>query len=120
LRIEEGEPLMGVDVTDSTIPQETGLVGPSISFDKGCFLGQELVARLDSRGGRVNHHLRILRFEGAAPEPGQVVTKDGEEAGTVSSAAGDVGLGLLRRGIEPGDDVIAGGHQAIVEAVPQA
>ncbi|MGH8953241.1 MAG: YgfZ/GcvT domain-containing protein, partial [Acidimicrobiia bacterium] len=58
LRIEAGEPLMGVDITDSTIPQETGLVPTSISFNKGCFLGQELVARLDSRGGRVNHHLR--------------------------------------------------------------
>ena len=67
-RIEAGEPLMGVDVTDAIIPQETGLVKDTISFDKGCFLGQELVARLDSRGGRVNHHLRILRFEGPAPD----------------------------------------------------
>jgi folate-binding protein YgfZ len=119
LRIEAGEPLMGVDVTDSTIPQETGLVGPSISFEKGCFLGQELVARLDSRGGRVNHHLRILRFEGLAPEVGKAVTKDGEEVGTMSSAVGEVGLGLLRRGVEPGDVVSVGEHQANVDAVPQ-
>lgn len=119
LRIEAGQPLMGMDVTDATIPQETGLVGPSISFEKGCFLGQELVARLDSRGGRVNHHLRILRFEGSAPAAGEAVTKGGEQVGTMTSAAGEVGLGLLRRGVEPGDVVMVGQHQAVVEAVPQ-
>ena len=117
LRIEAGEPVMGVDVTEATIPQETGLVPSSISFDKGCFLGQELVARLDSRGGRVNHHLRILRFEGQAPEAGAAVTKDGEEVGTMTSSAGEVGLGLVRRGVEPGDVVTVGAGQALVEAV---
>jgi folate-binding protein YgfZ len=117
LRIEAGEPLMGVDVTDNTIPQETGLVGPSISFEKGCFLGQELVARLDSRGGRVNHHLRILRFDGPSGA-GEAVTKDGEEVGTMTSSAGKVGLGLLRRGVEPRDLVTVGDAQAVVEAVP--
>jgi hypothetical protein len=119
LRIEAGEPLMGVDVTDSTIPQGTGLVGPSISFDKGCFLGQELVARLDSRGGRVNHHLRILRFEGVAAVAGEMVSKDGEPVGTMSSSAGEVGLALLRRGVEPGDVVTVGERQAVVEALPE-
>jgi folate-binding protein YgfZ len=118
LRIEAGEPLMGNDVTDNTIPQETGLVESSIAFDKGCFLGQELVARLDSRGGRVNHHLRVLRFEGPAPEAGEAVTKDGDQVGTLTSSAGEVGLGLLRRGVEPGDVVMAGEHQANVEAIP--
>jgi folate-binding protein YgfZ len=120
LRIEAGEPLMGRDVTDNTIPQETGLVGSSISFDKGCFLGQELVARLDSRGGRVNHHLRILRFDGPAPEAGEAVTKDGEQVGTMTSSAGEVGLGLLRRGLEAGDLVTVGNVQAVLEAVPEA
>ena len=118
LRIEAGEPLMGVDVSDATIPQETGLVGETISFNKGCFLGQELVARLDSRGGRVNHHLRILRFDGSAPEVATEVTKDGEQVGTMTSSAGDVGLGLLRRGVEPGDVVSVGEQQATVAAVP--
>jgi folate-binding protein YgfZ len=118
LRIEAGEPLMGVDVTDNTIPQETGLVGSSISFDKGCFLGQELVARLDSRGGRVNHHLRILRFDGAVPEAGESVIKDSEAVGLMTSSAGESGLGLLRRGVEPGDVVTVGEAQALVEAIP--
>ena len=119
LRIEAGEPLMGVDVTDSTIPQETGLVGDTISFEKGCFLGQELVARLDSRGGRVNHHLRILRFEGSAADVGAEVTKDGEQVGVLSSAAKGVGLALLRRGVEPGEMVTVGEGRALVEAVPE-
>jgi folate-binding protein YgfZ len=117
LRVEAGEPLVGVDVTDSTIPQETGLVASSISFDKGCFLGQELVARLDSRGGRVNHHLRILRFEERAPAAGSEVAKSGEEVGRLTSAAGEVGLALLRRGVEPGEVVSVGGVEAVVEAV---
>jgi folate-binding protein YgfZ len=119
LRIEAGEPLMGIDVTDSTIPQETGLVGTTISFEKGCFLGQELVARLDSRGGRVNHHLRILRFEGPASQAGERVTKDGEEVGKMTSSSAGVGLGLLRRGVEPGDVVEVGDAQARVEAIPK-
>ena len=118
LRIEAGEPLMGVDVTDATIPQETGLVPTSISFDKGCFLGQELVARLDSRGGRVNHQLRILRFEGPAPEVGTDIVKDGEPVGHLTSVSGEVGLALLRRGVEQSDRVDVGDGSAVVEAVP--
>ncbi len=118
LRIEAGEPLMGVDVTDATIPQETGLVADTISFHKGCFLGQELVARLDSRGGRVNHHLRILRFEGPAPSVGAEVSKNGEQVGVLSSSAKGVGLALLRRGVEPGESVKVGAGEAVVEAVP--
>ena len=118
LRIEAGEPLMGVDVTDSTIPQETGLVPTSISFEKGCFLGQELVARLDSRGGRVNHHLRILRFEGPAPEVGTEIVNEGEPVGQVTSSAEGVALASLKRGVEPGEVVISNGVEAVVEAVP--
>lgn len=120
LRIEAGEPLMGIDVTDATIPQETGLVPSSISFEKGCFLGQELVARLDSRGGRVNHHLRILRIEGEALETGTEVMADGAAVGVLTSVADGVGLSLLRRGVEPGDVVTVGDARAMVEAVPGA
>jgi hypothetical protein len=77
------------------------------------------VARLDSRGGRVNHNLRILRFDGRAPEAGEAVTKDGGEIGSLTSAAGQVGLGSLRRGVEPGEVVTVGDAQALVEAVPK-
>jgi len=119
VRIEAGEPLVGVDVSDATIPQETGLVAETISFDKGCFLGQELVARLDSRGGRVNHYLRILRFEGSAPEVGAEVLLGNDQVGVLSSAAKGVGLALLRRGVEPGETVMVGDGRALVEAVPE-
>jgi len=119
-RIEAGEPLTGVDVTDATIPQETGLVAASISFEKGCFLGQELVARLDSRGGRVNHHLRILRFEEPAPEVGTNVMAEGSSVGVLTSVGDGVGLSLLRRSVEPGDVVTVGDAQAVVQAVPGA
>jgi len=118
LRIEAGEPLMDVDVSDATIPQETGLVRRSISFEKGCFLGQELVARLDSRGGRVNRHLRILRFDDRAPAAGTELVQEGRSVGVLTSAANDKGLALLWRDVEPGDVVTAGDVAASVEAVP--
>lgn len=116
-RIEAGEPLVGVDVDEETIPQETGLVPEAISFTKGCFLGQELVARLDSRGGRVNRHLRVLRFEGSAPVVGTEVVKDGETVGTLTSSSGSLGMARLRRGVEEGDVVLAGGVTGLVETV---
>ena len=117
-RIEAGMPLMGVDVDEKTIPQETGLVADSISFEKGCFLGQELVARLDSRGGRVNRHLRILQLESPVA-PGTILSTGGKEVGTVSSVSGLRGLGLVWREVKPGDRVDAGGVGATVEEIPQ-
>ena len=120
LRIEAGEPLMGVDVTDATIPQETGLVPASISFTKGCFLGQELVARLDSRGGRVNHHLRIVRFEDAEARVGAELFAGEKSVGVVTSAAKDKGLALVWRDVEPGDVVVADGDEVVVEAIPES
>lgn len=118
VRIEAGMPLIGVDVDEKTIPQETGLVADSISFDKGCFLGQELVARLDSRGGRVNRHLRILQFDSPVAA-GTTLSADGKEVGTVTSVSGRRGLGLVWREVEPGARVDAGGVGATVEEVPQ-
>jgi folate-binding protein YgfZ len=117
-RIEAGMPLMGVDVDEKTIPQETGLVADSISFDKGCFLGQELVARLDSRGGRVNRHLRILHLESPVPADTEL-SADGKEVGHVTSVSGRRGLGLVWREVSPGDRIDAGGVEAIVHDVPQ-
>ena len=57
-RIEAGLPRMGAELTDKTIPAEAGVVEASVSFSKGCYTGQELVARIDSRGGRVPRRLR--------------------------------------------------------------
>jgi tRNA-modifying protein YgfZ len=117
LRVSAGEPRWGVDVDDSTIPHESGLVPTSVDFTKGCFLGQELVARIDSRGGNTPRHLRHLRTDHAI-SPGEVVTVDGEEVGVVSSAAGGVALAMLKRSVSVGDSVEVAGARALVEDLP--
>lgn len=116
-RIAAGIPVMGIDVDEGTIPQETGLVPETVSFDKGCFLGQELVARLDSRGGRVNRHLRRLEFDSPVPV-GTTLVASGREVGTVTTSSGGRGLALVWRDVGPGDRVEAGGVGATVREVP--
>ena len=116
-RIEAGIPTMDVDVDEKTIPQETGLVAETISFDKGCFLGQELVARLDSRGGRVNRHLRILDFDDQVAA-GTSLRSGDKDVGTVTTTSGNNGLGLVWREVEPGDRIEADGVGVTVRAVP--
>ncbi|HEY5891383.1 MAG TPA: hypothetical protein VIW94_11895 [Acidimicrobiia bacterium] len=118
IRIGDGIPVFGVDVNEKTIPQEAGVVSDAVSFDKGCFLGQELVARLDSRGGRVNHHLRVLEFESPVPV-GTKLSAGDREVGTVTSAAGTSGLSLLWREVEPGDLVSADGVPTTVKELPR-
>lgn len=124
VRIAAGIPRMGAELDERTIPGETGLVPFTVSFTKGCYTGQELVARIDSRGGNVARRLRRLRLSGAvdaAPgRPADLISADGSPAGVVTSAAlsagdGWVGLGYVRRGVDPsavlrvtGSDVEAG------------
>lgn len=117
LRIGSGEPRWGVDVNEKTIPQETGLVEASIDFDKGCFLGQELVARIDSRGGQVPRFLRILELEGEGIEAEASVTDGEDEMGTVTSVSGKLALASIRREVSPGDTVTVAGISARVTAV---
>ncbi len=122
VRIELGEPVMGIDLDDSTIPQEGGDVAALVDFRKGCYLGQELVARIDSRG-HVNRRLCGITLEGErVPEIGSDVEHDGKIVGTVSSAAwsegsgGVVALGLVRVEVEYGGAVtIEGTRGSIVE-----
>lgn len=108
-RIVAGVPLQGRDLDESTIPQEAGLEFDAVSFDKGCFLGQELVCRIDSRG-RVNRFLRLLHTEGPAPTVGAEILSDDDVVGSVTSVAltdpgdaesGAVALGYLHRRVEP-------------------
>jgi folate-binding protein YgfZ len=113
LRIESAEPVVGVDISNSTIPQETGLVPVSVDVDKGCFLGQELVGRIHRRG-HVNKQLRVLEFSGGAGGPGSEVTKGELTVGTLTSVSGSVGLATLRREVEPGEKVSVGGLEAVV------
>jgi folate-binding protein YgfZ len=113
-RIEAGVPRMGVDIDERTIPQEAGLERDAVSFTKGCFVGQELVCRIDTRG-HVNRFLRRVR--GTGLRAGAEVRLDGRAVGHVTSAAGEVALAMLRREAEPGARVEVDGRDATVEAI---
>ena len=133
LRVELGVPAMGAELTDSTIPAEVGqwVIDASVSFTKGCYTGQELVARIDSRGGNVPKPIRSLRGEGGSLAVGADVlaADDGAEVvvGTVTSSArsarfGAVALAAVRRSVEPGASVTvrgpAGPQPAVVAEPP--
>jgi folate-binding protein YgfZ len=115
-RIEAGVPRQGRDTDERTIPQEAGLERFAVSFTKGCFVGQELVCRIDTRG-HVNRNLRRLRASSGSLAPGATVSVDGREVGAVTSSAGDVALAMLRREIEPGAPVLVGDVSALVESL---
>ena len=89
-RVAHGVPRMGAELTDATIPGEAGqwLVQASVDFAKGCYTGQELVARIDSRGNTVPRPVRLLRLDDpdARPVAGAVVLHDGAEVGRATSA----------------------------------
>ncbi|MGH8874812.1 MAG: YgfZ/GcvT domain-containing protein [Acidimicrobiia bacterium] len=111
VRVEAGEPVTGRDVDHKTIPQEAGLVPSAASTTKGCYLGQELVARIDSRG-RVNRHLRGVRVvENVLPPEGAELVSGDRPVGRLTSVAesltlrAPVGLALVRREVAPGDRV---------------
>ncbi|MEX1008374.1 MAG: hypothetical protein WD271_11080 [Acidimicrobiia bacterium] len=104
-RIEQGIPVQPFDIDDKTIPQEAELEHDAVSFTKGCFLGQELVCRIDSRG-HVNRFLRrFTTIEGDWPARGAEVVVDGKIVGALTSvAASEVptgALGYVRREVEP-------------------
>ena len=127
LRIRAGWPVMGAEIGPRTIPAELGpcLISKSVSFTKGCYTGQELVARIDSRGGNVPRPLRLIEIAGTGDVgPGTPVTVDGETVGEVTSAAFDpatdltVALGPVHRRVEPPAAVAVAGRDATVQALP--
>jgi folate-binding protein YgfZ len=128
VRVEAGRPRFGIDLDGSVMPEEAGIVDRAVSFTKGCYVGQETVARLHWKG-KPNRHLRGLKLS-APVEPGATVTSTDDEArevGTVGSAvvsprAGAIALAILRRSVQPGDRVIVGpeGIAADVVAPPFA
>jgi tRNA-modifying protein YgfZ len=113
VRVEHGRPRYGVDLDDTVIPQEAGLNERAVSFVKGCYVGQETVARLHYRG-KPNRHLRGLRLSAPA-EPGAELRLGERVVGRLSSAVlspvnGPIGLALVRREAEPGATVSVGEH----------
>ena len=124
-RILAGVPRLGVDISQDTIPAEGGerFIKASVSFTKGCYTGQELVARIDSRGGNVPRPLRVLIADKAFAVGG-VVTFEGADVGVVTSAAtsattsagNSAAIARLMRKVTPGKVVSVDGIEAVVQA----
>lgn len=118
-RIEAGSARFGIDYDESTVPQEAGLVPRAVDLDKGCYVGQELIERIYSRG-HTNRSVRRVRLEGdSVPSPGAlVVDSAGKEVGSLTTTAwcpswdAPGGLGLLRRELQP-DSTVAVGAAAL-------
>jgi tRNA-modifying protein YgfZ len=135
VRIEAGVPVAGREITEGTIPAEVGLVERTVSFTKGCFTGQELVARLDARGTKVARRLAGVEIAGATPDDlpptgASVSLEGGAQSGLLTSVAWSPGfesavaLTLLHRRVEPPSAVEvrwetdAGSRRSAAEARP--
>ena len=123
-RIEAGMPRFGHEFDASSMPAEAGLETRAISFTKGCYPGQEPVARLHYRG-HANRGVRGVRFDGGTPSPGAEVAVDGANVGRITSAIesprfGPIGLAILRREVADGARGDAGGVPLTVVALPFA
>jgi tRNA-modifying protein YgfZ len=127
-RVEAGRPEWGIDMDDNTIPQEANFDElEAISYTKGCYIGQEVVARVHFRG-HVNRHLRGLRTPGAPPPTGsQLIDDTGNHVGDVRSAVtsprlGGIAIGMVRREVSSGASLTArsehGEQRVDVAALP--
>lgn len=102
-RVAAGWPRMGAEIVPGeTIPAVTGVVPLSVDFTKGCYPGQELVERMDSRGADAPRSLRILEVADAAATGAPILDADGNEVGVLTSVAGGVALGYVKRGVDVG------------------
>jgi folate-binding protein YgfZ len=123
-RIAAGVPRIGLDTDHRTIPNEIGLLGVAVHLDKGCYRGQETVARVHTLG-RPPRRLVRLHLDGSAddvPEPGTVVELDGRPVGFVGGSArhyelGPIALGLVKRNVDLEADLLVGGIAASQEAL---
>jgi folate-binding protein YgfZ len=111
LRIEAGTPRFGAEMDSSTMPAEAGIVEAAVNFEKGCYIGQETVARLHYRG-KPNRHLRGLRLSAPAA-PGEALLAGEKEVGKVGGSCvspihGPIALAILRREAEPGTELSLG------------
>jgi folate-binding protein YgfZ len=126
IRIEERLPAPA-DIVDKTLPQELDRDGRAICFTKGCYLGQETVARIDALG-HVNRRLALLAIDAATPPlPGSSVTSAGEPVGTLTSSCLSprvgtaAGLALVqRRGLESAGLEVAGAAARVVPTAAAA
>ena len=123
LRVEAGLPAWGSELTNHTIPLEANLEGVAVSFTKGCYPGQEIIARIHSRG-KPAKHLVGIRFQGGPPPAGTQVHSGEAAVGTITSAAsspifGPIALAYLKKEHgEPGVHVTAGGYPGVTLELP--
>ena len=120
VRVESGRPRLGAEMSSSTMPAEAGIVERAVDFEKGCYIGQEPVARLHYRG-RPNRQLRGLRLSAPA-QPGATLQLEDREVGSigtacVSPALGPIALAVVRREAEPGTTVRVGDGAETAEVV---
>jgi folate-binding protein YgfZ len=122
VRILAGWPALGIEIDERTLPQEVRYdeIG-GVSYTKGCYTGQETVARLHFRG-HTNRELRGVLWDQAGVPEARTVVAGGKDVGTVRSTLTlehrTLGLALMRREVGPGDDVVAGGKRAVVVRLP--
>ena len=112
LRVERGMARWGHEMTEKTLPPEAGLDDIAVHYDKGCYVGQEAMAKIRFRG-KVNRKLRRLRSD-TPLAVGSDLTLDDSKVGTVTSAAGEHALALVRYTVEPGTKVSVGEAMATV------
>jgi folate-binding protein YgfZ len=121
LRIESGRPRLGFDMDAETIPEEAGINERAVDFEKGCYVGQETVARLHYKG-KPNRHLRGLLLSEPAERRSEILLGE-KVVGRVGSASvsprlGPIALALVRREAAPGDTVRIDGAEARVAELP--
>jgi folate-binding protein YgfZ len=120
VRVESGRPRFGRDIGAELMPAESGIVERAVDFEKGCYIGQEPVARLHYKG-KPNRHLRGLRLSAPA-DPGTRLRVGDKEIGSIGSACispalGPIALAVIRREAEPGDTVLVGDGERTAEVV---
>jgi folate-binding protein YgfZ len=123
-RIAAGVPRIGLDTDPRTIPNEIGVLGVAVHLDKGCYRGQETVARVQTLG-RPPRRLVRLHLDGTAdvlPRPGETLLFDGRDVGFVGGSArhhelGPIALGLIKRNTPTGAELVVGGIAAAQEAL---
>jgi folate-binding protein YgfZ len=122
LRIEARRPRLGVDTDHRTIPHEVGWIGPAVHLDKGCYRGQETVARVQNMG-KPPRRLVVLHLSGDGaelPPAGTAVERDGRPVGFVGSAAhhfeaGPIALAVVKRGVTVSDPLTVGGQPVALD-----
>jgi folate-binding protein YgfZ len=117
LRIEAATPKYGREIDDRVLPAEAGLDERAISFSKGCYPGQEPIARQHYRG-KVNRRLRVLELDGA-PDPETPVVLDGKDVGRVTSAVPGLALAYVRVEVPEDAKLDVGGRTATLRRSPR-